>query len=393
MEDEDLWLVAPDFKGFDAEEDEEVQEFAKGGEVSIGETKFNSHKNHNPNCDIIEGRIDKDSFLCYGIDIKGEDKGKEFCEYYRGSNYNVGSNEKSYSRHFSPEKIPSKFKKAWEKLRTIYKEKYMEDNSLYAHGGSVHQAAAQGKNYNWRTDRGETAKHVGWRYTDAGAKRLGVKPGNIPTQAHIEKYDGREFIANGKKHRYIYKETRKDKSDISPKKKFEGGGEIPSYFGSGKNIEIFGYTTLNFDICGKAVSEFERAASEIEAMGTEHETMVISMREALVRLAKLVDELFGIEKKIYETKLPADRSTHTLIALNIMPNIGINNYKSGMHVDIAFLADHIQNICEYRPAEQKVEEEEMIPAGAAPDPFPIIEKEHEEQQINQDDNISEGDDE
>jgi hypothetical protein len=69
-------------------------------------TIFHSHKNHNPKCDIIEGIIDDDCFITYGIYVNGPKKGQEFCEYYRGENYRMPSKLRSYSRRWKPTDIP-----------------------------------------------------------------------------------------------------------------------------------------------------------------------------------------------------------------------------------------------------------------------------------------------
>lgn len=58
-------------------------------------------------------------------------------------------------------------------------------------------------------DKKVKAKPVGYRYTDALAKKLGVSVNAKPTQAHIAKYEG-----NG-----VYKEVRKNRSDKSLRKK------------------------------------------------------------------------------------------------------------------------------------------------------------------------------
>jgi len=86
--------------------------------------KFNSHKKHNPECDIIEGHLNQDSFMTYGIYVKGEKQGEEFMEYYAGPNYVVGSTVKSFSRLFKTDKIPSKYKSKWEELKKVYNSKY-----------------------------------------------------------------------------------------------------------------------------------------------------------------------------------------------------------------------------------------------------------------------------
>lgn len=86
--------------------------------------KFNSHKNHNPSADILEGHINSDSFITYGIYVNGPKKGNEFMEYYTGENYKVGSSKKSNSRVYGPDKIPAKYKAAWEELKAKYEAEY-----------------------------------------------------------------------------------------------------------------------------------------------------------------------------------------------------------------------------------------------------------------------------
>jgi hypothetical protein len=114
---------------------------AEGGEVKVIQTKFNSHKNHNHNADILEGKIDKDSFITYYVYVNGKDIGKEGMEYYTGENYVVGSNKKSSSRNYSVDKIPSKYKKAWDKLKLEYEEKHKEK---MAEGGKMAKGGMQG---------------------------------------------------------------------------------------------------------------------------------------------------------------------------------------------------------------------------------------------------------
>lgn len=89
--------------------------------------KFNSHKNHNPSADILQGHLDDDTFITYGIYVKdssGKSKGDEFMEIYTGSNYNPDSTKRSHSRVYSPDKIPSKYKSAWNDLKKEYETKY-----------------------------------------------------------------------------------------------------------------------------------------------------------------------------------------------------------------------------------------------------------------------------
>lgn len=89
--------------------------------------KFNPSDQHNPFVDILEGHIDEDSYITYGIYIKdadGIEKGTEFMEYYVGSNYKEGSKKSSNSRNYAVNKIPAKFKSAWEELKNKYNKEY-----------------------------------------------------------------------------------------------------------------------------------------------------------------------------------------------------------------------------------------------------------------------------
>jgi hypothetical protein len=91
--------------------------------------KFNSHKNHNPSADIIEGHIDGDTFITYGIYVNGPKKGEEFMEIYTGENYKVGSTKRSHSRIYSPDKIPSKYKSMWTDLKDTYESDYVNESA------------------------------------------------------------------------------------------------------------------------------------------------------------------------------------------------------------------------------------------------------------------------
>jgi hypothetical protein len=87
---------------------------------------FNSHKNHNPNCDILEGHLDRNSLITYGIYVNGPEKGNEFMEYYSGPNYKpeaVGTS-RSTSRMYTSDKIPAKYLNMWQELREIYENEY-----------------------------------------------------------------------------------------------------------------------------------------------------------------------------------------------------------------------------------------------------------------------------
>lgn len=96
---------------------------------SFTKLKFNSNTWHNKECDILEGHLDSDSFITYGIYVKDSASGKhkvgdEFMEYYKGENYVVGSKSRPHSRAFGVENIPAKYKAKWNELKAIYEEKY-----------------------------------------------------------------------------------------------------------------------------------------------------------------------------------------------------------------------------------------------------------------------------
>ena len=84
-----------------------------------------------------------------------------------------------------------------------------------AKGGTT-QTYPQSQSYNEFRDIQKDAKPVGYRYTDALAKRLGVSPLSKPSKAHIDKY-----LDKG-----VYWENRADKSDQNRKDKLEDGGEM-----------------------------------------------------------------------------------------------------------------------------------------------------------------------
>ena len=95
-------------------------------EIESAKLKFNSHKVHNPSCDILEYQIDKDTMITYGIYVNGYQGkkfiqlGTEFMEFYTGENYNTGSLKRSYSRCWNCNSIPSKYKNIWNSLKQYY---------------------------------------------------------------------------------------------------------------------------------------------------------------------------------------------------------------------------------------------------------------------------------
>ena len=92
----------------------------------------------------------------------------------------------------------------------------LEDGGIMAKGGQApsYNETNYGIKWSKALDKEQTAKPVGYRFTDKLAKRLGKKVTTKPTQEQIEKYSGKG----------VYWENRKDKSDLNPKAKLNYGG-------------------------------------------------------------------------------------------------------------------------------------------------------------------------
>ena len=93
----------------------------------LTDIKFLSHKKHNPDFNIVTGRFDKDTIICYSRRIKfdhtksEEEQPIEIMEIYKGINYVIGPKIKSYSRVYRKVKdFPIKYLKAWEELKSLY---------------------------------------------------------------------------------------------------------------------------------------------------------------------------------------------------------------------------------------------------------------------------------
>lgn len=70
------------------------------------------------------------------------------------------------------------------------------------------------RKYKPAVDEDRKAKPVGYRFTDAGAKKEGVSKYKKPTKAEVEALKNKKVRGGGK---VIYRETRKNKTDVSPK--------------------------------------------------------------------------------------------------------------------------------------------------------------------------------
>lgn len=97
-----------------------------------------NHHVYNPDCDLVTGYIDEDTFITYGIYTKPTkhferigsrmehtgrliEVGQEFMEVYTGENYVPSSKKRSHSRHYYSDSIPASYMEAWETLKEYYK--------------------------------------------------------------------------------------------------------------------------------------------------------------------------------------------------------------------------------------------------------------------------------
>ena len=82
------------------------------------------------------------------------------------------------------------------------------------------------------------------------------------------------------------KDLLREQDDFKVDKKPEH--EIPSHFGSGKEITVKGYETKHFDICASAVELFTKLDKVEEEEATEY----------IVEAAKGIDHIFEMEKAV-----------------------------------------------------------------------------------------------
>jgi len=94
------------------------------------------------------------------------------------------------------------------------RKRKMEDGGEFKRGGTF--GGRQYDPYNEPADKARHAKPIGWRFTDAKAKRLKESPYEKPTAEQIEKYKGKG----------VYFENRQDKSDKTYSRKLADGGSL-----------------------------------------------------------------------------------------------------------------------------------------------------------------------
>jgi hypothetical protein len=131
------------------------------------------------------------------------------------------------------------FRYKGETVRYLYQEKRVDKSDLkksakFKNGGSTFSGREYDP-YNEQMDGDKRAKHVGWRWTDDGAKILKKDVNKRPSEADIEMYRDDTFRGKLKgksgsvNRHFLYNESRQDKADASPSKKYQSlksGGSI-----------------------------------------------------------------------------------------------------------------------------------------------------------------------
>lgn len=136
-----------------------------------------------------------------------------------------------------------------------YDFKIEKVEEILAKGGIV-QNPPQGDNYKQILDKTRRAKPAGWRFTNEGAHKLGLKKDSIPTNAIIKKYKGETFKIKKQEHFFIYEEARIDKSDNSSKDKFGNGGEPAAHLTFEEKVKEVAKTLIGKPVDKKYQREY-----------------------------------------------------------------------------------------------------------------------------------------
>ena len=114
--------------------------------------------------------------------------------------------------------------------------------------------------------------------------------------------------------------------------------DVPDHFGGGKNIDIFGYKTKNFDICQGAVVLFEKL------LGAEKQ----ETQKLIEAAAEPLDNMFGIEKRVVDSgkATQEDVSEATKLVNDFSMKLGAISEKMQQDYkeDAGFLKMHLEEI-------------------------------------------------
>ena len=127
--------------------------------------------------------------------------------------------------------------------------------------------------------------------------------------------------------------------------------DAPKHFGSGENIDIFGFQTKHFDICGSAVSLYNKLKEY-----DEH-------KDLIVESAKEMDHLFEMEKQVVmDEPVDHDPIDHSVELINTISfklgRIAELTNHGDREEDTHFLKDHALVIID-RAQKQEMTNEDL----------------------------------
>jgi len=127
--------------------------------------------------------------------------------------------------------------------------------------------------------------------------------------------------------------------------------DAPKHFGSGENIDIFGFETKHFDICGAAVSLYNKLKEY-----DEH-------KELIIESAKEMDHLFEMEKQVVmDEPVDHDPIDHSVELMNTISfklgRIAELTNHGDREEDTHFLKDHALVIID-RAQKQEMTNEDL----------------------------------
>lgn len=116
----------------------------------------------------------------------------------------------------------------------------------------------------------------------------------------------------------------------------------PAHFDSGTDVDVFGYMTRHFDICGSATELYKYLS---DAVGPD-------VQQQITKSAKLLDKLFVIEKQVVrDGKTEPDQGSEAagiLIEYSFVMGQISMKINEDLMPRIGFLVDHMEVIMEKR---------------------------------------------
>lgn len=129
----------------------------------------------------------------------------------------------------------------------------------------------------------------------------------------------------------------------NPKYRYEHGGELQSV---AENITVFGYQTENFNLCPKAVEQFEKAINVFELERDTESGYWKIQTESLSMCAKNADAIIGLHQRA--AKGETIDAVDVKLMVNSLQYFAIFNYKSGLKINGEFLVAHVEGMFSHK---------------------------------------------